>query len=323
MDEAELRRLLEAVAAGEAPVEEALTRCKTAPFADLGYAKVDTHRGVRQGVAEVVYGEGKTAAQVAGICQALRASGQPRVLVTRLDAEKAAAVADALGAGRVGTSDADVFAGALLAEARAMGAGAGADVAGGERAGTAPDAGAGAAAPAAGGGAAAGVGGAGTSVATPGAGAWRYFPEARLGVVGGMPAPDGAGEVVIAAAGTSDLPVAEEAALTAEFLGNRVTRLYDVGVAGIHRLLAHGDVLARARVVVAVAGMEGALASVVGGLVSCPVIAVPTSVGYGASFGGVTALLAMLNSCASGVSVVNIDNGFGAAYQASLINHLR
>ncbi len=323
MDEAELRRLLEAMAAGETPVEEALARCKTAPFADLGYAKVDTHRGVRQGVAEVVYGEGKTAAQVAGICQALRVSGQPRVLVTRLDAEKAAAVADALAAGCVGTSDADVFAGALLAEARAMGAGAGADVAGGERAGTAPDAGAGAAAPAAGGGAAAGVGGAGVSVAAPGAGAWRYFPEARLGVVGGMPAPDGAGEVVIAAAGTSDLPVAEEAALTAEFLGNRVTRLYDVGVAGIHRLLAHGDVLARARVVVAVAGMEGALASVVGGLVSCPVIAVPTSVGYGVSFGGVTALLAMLNSCASGVSVVNIDNGFGAAYQASLINHLR
>ena len=316
MDEAELRRLLEAMAAGETPVEEALARCKTAPFADLGYAKVDTHRGVRQGVAEVVYGEGKTAAQVAGICQALRVSGQPRVLVTRLDAEKAAAVADALAAGCVGTSDADVFAGALLAEARAMGAGAGADVAGGERAGTAPDAGAG-------GGAAAGVGGAGVSVAAPGAGAWRYFPEARLGVVGGMPAPDGAGEVVIAAAGTSDLPVAEEAALTAEVLGNRVTRLYDVGVAGIHRLLAHGDVLARARVVVAVAGMEGALASVVGGLVSCPVIAVPTSVGYGVSFGGVTALLAMLNSCASGVSVVNIDNGFGAAYQASLINHLR
>ena len=305
MDEAELRRLLEAVAAGGGPVEEALARCKTAPFADLGYAKVDTHRGVRQGVAEVVYGEGKTAAQVAGICQALRASGQPRVLVTRLDAEKAAVVADALGAGRAGTSDADAPADARAARAADMSVPP--PAASGGAAGAAPDAGApGASADAAG-----------------RAGAWRYFPEARLGVVGGMPAPDGAGEVVIAAAGTSDLPVAEEAALTAEFLGNRATRLYDVGVAGIHRLLAHGDVLARARVVVAVAGMEGALASVVGGLVSCPVIAVPTSVGYGASFGGVTALLAMLNSCASGVSVVNIDNGFGAAYQASLINHLR
>ena len=128
--------------------------------------------------------------------------------------------------------------------------------------------------------------------------------------------------MVIAAAGTSDLPVAEEAAVTAQFLGNEVVRLTDVGVAGIHRLLACADELARAQVVIAVAGMEGALASVVGGMVSCPVIAVPTSVGYGASFGGVAALLAMLNSCASGVSVVNIDNGFGAAYQASMINHL-
>ena len=128
--------------------------------------------------------------------------------------------------------------------------------------------------------------------------------------------------MVIACGGTSDLPVAEEAALTAEFLGNKVVRLYDVGVAGLHRLLAHIDELAAAQVVVAVAGMEGALPSVIGGLVSCPVIAVPTSVGYGASMGGISALLAMLNSCASGVSVVNIDNGFGAGYQASLINHL-
>ena len=127
---------------------------------------------------------------------------------------------------------------------------------------------------------------------------------------------------MVACAGTSDLPVAEEAALTAEFLGNRVERVWDVGVAGLHRLLAHAEDLARAQVVIAVAGMEGALASVIGGLVSCPVIAVPTSVGYGASLGGVAALLSMLNSCASGVSVVNIDNGFGAGYQASLINHL-
>ena len=139
--------------------------------------------------------------------------------------------------------------------------------------------------------------------------------------MGEAPEPDGNGPIVIAAAGTSDLPVAEEAAVTAEMLGNDVVRLYDVGVAGIHRLLAHADDIAQASVVVA--GMEGALASVVGGLASCPVIAVPTSVGYGASFGGVAALLAMLNSCASGVSVVNIDNGFGAGYQAHMINHVK
>ena len=149
-----------------------------------------------------------------------------------------------------------------------------------------------------------------------------YRPEASLAIVGGMPEPTGNGAVVVACAGTSDLPVAEEAALTAEFLGNRVERICDVGVAGLHRLLAHVDDLARAQVVIAVAGMEGALASVIGGLVSCPVIAVPTSVGYGANLGGLSALLSMLNSCASGVSVVNIDNGFGAGYQASLINHL-
>lgn len=152
--------------------------------------------------------------------------------------------------------------------------------------------------------------------------AFRYDGTSRLGVFGADAPVTGNGPIVVACAGTSDLPVAEEAARTARFLGNEVTHLYDVGVAGIHRLLACADDLAAAQVVIAVAGMEGALASVVGGLVACPVIAVPTSVGYGASFGGVAALLAMLNSCASGVSVVNIDNGFGAAYQASLINHL-
>ena len=151
---------------------------------------------------------------------------------------------------------------------------------------------------------------------------FTYFPVARLGRLGPARAPDGLGPIVVAAAGTSDLPVAEEAALTAETLGNEVTRLYDVGVAGLHRLLACTDKLAAARVVVAVAGMEGALASVVGGLVSCPVIAVPTSVGYGASFGGLSALLSMLNSCAAGVSVVNIDNGFGAGFLAHRINHM-
>ena len=151
---------------------------------------------------------------------------------------------------------------------------------------------------------------------------FAYFPEARLGRLGAPRAPDGLGAVVVAAAGTSDLPVAEEAALVAETLGNEVKRLYDVGVAGLHRIVACADDLASASVVVAVAGMEGALASVVGGLVACPVIAVPTSVGYGASFGGVSALLAMLNSCAAGVSVVNIDNGFGAGFLAHRINHM-
>ena len=149
-----------------------------------------------------------------------------------------------------------------------------------------------------------------------------YHPEARIGIVGAIPAPGGLGKIVVATGGTSDIPVAEEAALTAEFLGNEVTRLYDVGVAGLHRTLAHLDDICTASVIIAIAGMEGALASVIGGLADCPVIAVPTSVGYGASFHGLSALLSMLNSCASGVSVVNIDNGFGAGYLASMINHM-
>lgn len=221
--------------------------------ADLGFAQVDLTRAERQGVGEVIYGEGKTAQQIAAIIDALAAGGQARVLATRVDAEKGAAVAGLVTCGI----------------------------------------------------------------------ALEYHAEARLLVAGGMPAADGNGLVVVASAGTSDLPVAEEAALTAEFLGNRVERVYDAGVAGLHRLLAHQETFNKAQVIVAVAGMEGALASVIGGLVKAPVIAVPTSVGYGASLGGVAALLAMLNSCASGVSVVNIDNGFGAAYQASLINHLK
>ena len=150
----------------------------------------------------------------------------------------------------------------------------------------------------------------------------EYDPTSRLGVVGGNSPATGAGRVVVACAGTSDLPVAEEAARTCEFLGNDVCRLTDVGVAGIHRLLDHADAIASASAVVAVAGMEGALASVVAGIARGPVIAVPTSVGYGASYGGLAALLAMLNSCASGVSVVNVDNGFGAGFQAHLINHV-
>ena len=149
-----------------------------------------------------------------------------------------------------------------------------------------------------------------------------YHPEARVGIVGEIPRPGGIGKIVVATGGTSDIPVAEEAALTAEVHGNEVVRLYDVGVAGLHRLLSNLEPLMQARCVIAVAGMEGALASVVGGLVDCPVIAVPTSVGYGASFGGLSALLSMLNSCASGCSVVNIDNGFGAGYLASRINQM-
>lgn len=150
----------------------------------------------------------------------------------------------------------------------------------------------------------------------------RYEPAARVGIIGELPEPDGDGTIVVATGGTSDIPIAEEAALTAEALGNRVVRLFDVGVSGVHRLLAHMETIMSARAIVAVAGMEGALPSVIGGLADCPVIAVPTSVGYGASFGGVAALLSMLNSCASGVSVVNIDNGFGGGYLASMINHL-
>lgn len=242
--------------------------------ADLGFARPDFDRARRQGAGEVIYGEGKTAAQIAAIASSLLEAGQPRVLATRVDDAKAVEVR-ALWEARE--------------EDRAADAAAATSLAGALRAHPVPCA---------------------------------FHDEARLMVFGTMPVPDGDGVVAVVCAGTSDLPVAEEAALTAEFLGNKVRRFYDVGVAGIHRLLDVADELTGARCVVAVAGMEGALASVVGGLVACPVIAVPTSVGYGASFGGVTALLAMLNSCASGVSVVNIDNGFGAAFQASAINHL-
>ncbi len=221
---------------------------------DLGYATVDLDRKHRQGVGEVIYGEGKTAAQIAGIIGSLRSSGQELAIATRVDAAKA------------------LEAQTLMDEQLAS--------------------------------------------------QCVYHEDACMLLCGTMPAADGNGVIAVVCAGTSDIPVAQEAALTAQALGNEVRRIFDVGVAGIHRLLAHEDELQRANCVIAVAGMEGALPSVLGGLVSCPVIAVPTSVGYGASFGGVTALLAMLNSCASGVSVVNIDNGFGAGFQASLINHL-
>lgn len=243
----DILQLLRQVAEGSSTPEEALSRLKREPFADLGYAKVDLHRGVRQGAAEVIYGAGKTPEQIAGIAGAMGARGCRNVLITRLSPEAAELVAE-----------------------------------------TVP---------------------------------LDYHPTPRLAVA--YPGERKAlGHIVVATGGTSDMPVAEEAALTAEVLGNKVTRLYDVGVAGLHRLLANLEPLMNARCVVAVAGMEGALASVIGGLVDCPVVAVPTSVGYGASFGGLSALLAMLNSCASGCSVVNIDNGFGAGYLASMINQM-
>ena len=243
-----LKDVLTAVKDGTMTVEETAKMLKTKPFVDIGYAKLDTHRKLRRGVGEVVYGRSKTAEQIAGIVCALVESGQKEVLVTGVDKEKAAAVTASVDGG-------------------------------------------------------------------------RFFENACLLVFGGLKKPDGLGKIVVATGGTSDMPVAEEAAVTAEFLGNEVVRIYDVGVAGLHRLLSYLDDLTSASVVIAVAGMEGALASVIGGLVDCPVIAVPTSVGYGASFEGLSALLAMMNSCSSGVAVVNIDNGFGAGYMASMINH--
>lgn len=242
-----LRRILTQVASGEVDVAAAFEQVKRLPFEDLGFAKVDHHRALRNGLPEVVLGIGKTAEQIIAIAGRLRDSGQS-VLITRLSAEVAATVTAAL-----------------------------------------PE--------------------------------LTWVADARLAFRRGeAAAPAGRGTILVVAAGTSDLPVAEEAALTAELMGQRVERVYDVGVAGIHRLFAHHDRLQAASVLVVVAGMEGALPSVVGGLVDKPLIAVPTSIGYGASFGGLAALLAMLNSCAAGVTVVNIDNGFGAGVAAALIN---
>lgn len=248
MEQKELYDLLHNVKTGELSVEDAVTKIRLMPFEDIGYAKIDHHRAVRQGVGEVIYGAGKTPEQIEGIARSMQNRGQKTILITRLDEEKA---------GRLNL---------------------------------------------------------------PGL---RYEALPKLGLLGPLPEPDGIGTIVVATGGTSDIPVAEEAALTAEVLGNKVTRLYDVGVAGIHRLFACREEIMSAEVIIAIAGMEGALASVIGGLADCPVIAVPTSVGYGASFGGLSALLSMLNSCASGVSVVNIDNGFGAGYLAGMINHRR
>ena len=242
--------LLRRIAAGALTPDEALSRLQTLPFEDIGFAKVDLHRGLRQGVVETIYGGGKTPQQIVAIVLKMRERGLRNILVTRIAQE----AVDAL----------------LAADVPLV-----------------------------------------------------HHPIPRLALVLPQPPARLAGCVVVASGGTSDLPVCEEAALTCEALGNRVERLYDVGVSGLHRLLAQQEKLAQARVVIVVAGMEGALASVVGGLVSCPVIAVPTSVGYGASFGGVAALLAMLNSCASGVAVVNIDNGYGAGVLASRINTMK
>ncbi len=244
----EIKQVLKDIQNGSMSVEEALVRIKKEPYEDIGFAKVDLHRKLRQGASEVIYGEGKTPEQIIGIVNTLMNNKQEHILITRLCAKAAEVVKNTYSL--------------------------------------------------------------------------SYYENARVGIIGNQPVPDGIGKIVVATGGTSDIPVAEEACVTAEFFGNYVTRLYDVGVAGLHRLLSHSDDIMSASVIIAVAGMEGALASVIGGLADCPVIAVPTSVGYGASFNGLSALLSMLNSCASGVSVVNIDNGFGAGYLASMINHM-
>ena len=244
----EIKELLYKVKSGEVSVDEALLAIKKEPFDDIGYAKVDIHRQVRQGAPEVIYGAGKTPNQIIGIVDSMLNHGVKTVLITRLSEESA-----------------DIISHKFSLD---------------------------------------------------------YRKEARIGIIGEIPKANGIGKIVIATGGTSDIPVAEEAAVTAEVHGNEVVRLYDVGVSGLHRTLTHMDDIMGASVIIAIAGMEGALASVIGGLADCPVIAVPTSVGYGSSFGGLSALLSMLNSCASGVSVVNIDNGFGAGYLAGMINHM-
>ncbi len=248
MDQNNVLQLLNSVKNGDISPQDALLKLKMEPFEELGYAKIDHHRGLRHGIPEVVYGAGKSAEQIAGIITAMKNHGNNNILVTRLSPEKASELGELIPV--------------------------------------------------------------------------DYDPVSRIAIHGRKFEVHTKGFIGIVAAGTSDIPVAEEAAVTAEALGNRVERLFDVGVAGLHRLLSRLDVLMTAKVVIAVAGMEGALATVVGGLVSCPVIAVPTSVGYGANFNGLSALLSMLNSCAGNVSVVNIDNGFGAGYLASLINHI-
>ena len=249
-----LRKLFEQIKKRRLSPDDAVERLRHMPFEDLGFAKLDHHRALRQGMPEVIFAQGKTPSQLVGIFRRLAAHGG-NVLATRATAEQYDAVAAAL-----------------------------------------PD-----------------------NLSDKAARA-EYRPLARAIVLKRDRKQRGKGVIVVVSAGTSDIPVAEEAVVTAELMGNNVQHIYDVGVAGIHRLLAHRKALAKARVIVVCAGMEGALPSVVGGLVGVPVIAVPTSVGYGAAFEGLAALLGMMNSCASNVSVVNIDNGFGAGYVASLIN---
>lgn len=247
------KELLQLVAEKKVSVDDALLELKKEPFEDLGFAKPDFHRKLRQGVGEVIYGTDKTPDQIAKISESFIKNNQSNILITKMSKEASDYVEKYLEALEV---------------------------------------------------------------------TYFYDEISKVGIVGNLVEKDGLGKIVVATGGTSDMPVAEEATLTAEFLGNHVERLYDVGVAGLHRLLDNVDKIMEAKVIIAIAGMEGALASVIGGLADCPVIAVPTSVGYGAAFGGITPLLSMLNSCASGVSVVNIDNGFGAGYMASLINHI-
>jgi pyridinium-3,5-biscarboxylic acid mononucleotide synthase len=255
MNAQELLKLLESVHSGQLSPRRALERLKHLPFEDLDFAKVDHHRALRQGFAEVVFGKGKTPEQIAGIVRAMlsKEDSKHNILVTRADARIFAAVKRAAGK-----------------QSRSA----------------------------------------------------KFHPSSGVIVIERDAQIVGKGTILVVSAGTSDIPVAEEALLTARAMGNRAEHLYDVGVAGIHRLLENRPALADARVIICVAGMEGALPSVVGGLVAVPVIAVPTSVGYGASFGGIAALLGMLNSCASNVTVVNIDNGFGAACVASCINRI-
>ena len=249
MEQNKILTLLNNVRDGKISPEEAVLQMKKEPFEDVGYAMIDHHRGLRHGINEVIFGEGKTTEQIVGIISTMAKRGQKNIMATRISRKKAKKIMLEL-----------------------------------------PD--------------------------------LYYDPVSRICLYNREEEPSPHGLIVVAAAGTSDISVAEEAAVTAETLGNNVERLYDVGVAGLHRLLNHLDIVMKARVVIVVAGMEGALASVVGGLVACPVIAVPTSVGYGANFNGLSALLTMINACSGNVSVVNIDNGFCAGYISSLINHI-
>jgi NCAIR mutase (PurE)-related protein len=276
MNERELQNILESVRSGELAASRALERLKHLPFEDLDFAKVDHHRALRQGYAEVIFGKGKSPEQVAGIVRAMlrHRDGQQNILITRANDKIFAAVRRINFKKESGGAPAKTETKARNRKNRLR-----------------PPA----------------------AVFHPLSGVIRIERSTEI---------SGKGTILVISAGTSDIPVAEEALLTARMMGNRVEHLYDVGVAGIHRLLEHREKLTSARVIICIAGMEGALPSVVGGLVGVPVIAVPTSTGYGASFGGVAALLGMLNSCASNVTVVNIDNGFGAACVASCINRL-